>query len=95
MMKKVGISLIMLTMMNTVTLAETSNSTASTQSNQSVVLKDLNFKMLMLVFYQMQLKHIVILELDQHKEQYIGSILDQGVDSVLVFDPAEKFLNAS
>lgn len=51
--------------------------------------------MLIVVFYQKQLKHIVILELDQHKEQYIGSILDQGIDSVLVFDPVEKFLNAS
>lgn len=96
MMKNVCLSLIMLTMMNhTVTWAQTSSSTASTQSNQSVVLKDLNFKTVMMAFYQKQLKHIVIPELDQNKEQYVGRIPDEGVDSVLVFDPAEKFLNAS
>lgn len=99
-MKNVCLSLIMLTMINhTVTWAQTSSSTASTQLNQSVVLKDLNFKMVMMAFYQKQLKHIVIPELDKEKIEYVGirsadhTAISDDQEGVLIFNRAEIYHN--
>lgn len=98
MIKKACLTLLIL-MINTISLAQTTNSAISAQSNQAVVLKDLNFKTVMMAFYQKQLKHIVIPELDQEKAEYVGiqsaehTAIRADQAGVLIFSPAEIYHN--
>lgn len=81
----------------TVTHAKTDNSLSLEQAKQPVILKDLNFKTVMMAFYQKQLKHIVIPELDQEKVSYVGinkaehTGISDDQPAVLIFSPAETY----
>lgn len=75
------------------------NTTQVENNRQKVVLKDLDFKTVMMAFYQKEIQFVKIPELDHEKLQYVGIKNDSNDSSVnesgvLIFSPAQSFINA-
>ncbi len=101
MIKKLLLSRILLSGLcfgfTTQVMAEESIATPDNIETKKIVLKDLDFKTVMLALYQKDIKFLKVSELEQEKIQYVGMQGDQSEnskDTVLAFNPAEVYKNA-
>lgn len=63
-------------------------------AQKTIILKNLDFKTVMMAFYQKDIQHIVIPELDKNKEQYVGMKKDQdGLVHVLIYAKPKQYLD--
>ncbi len=93
-MKKIVLMASLSVLCATSVLAEPPSVSVPQKQKQAVTLKNLDFKTVMMAFYQHKIRHVVIPELDAEKVQYVGSEADD-IDTVLIFYPAEKYTNAA
>lgn len=70
-------------------------------AKKSIILKDLDFKTVMMAFYQKDIQYVRIQQLDSSNVQYVGiknaehvAMSDDDQDAVIVFSSAKTFRNA-
>ena len=69
------------------------------KSTDKIVLKDLNFKTVMMALYQKDLQHVKIPVLEQQQLEYVGiqnieNAQGEDASGVLIFSPAKTYRNA-
>lgn len=98
MINKILLVLILISAISPLVIAQPI-STQIEKKNNVIVLKDLDFKTVMMAFYQKDIQYVKIPELEHEKVQYVGIKnasevgIDENDDAVIVFSPAKTFQN--
>ncbi len=99
MIKKILLSFILVSAVSPLVIAQPTTSKIN-KKNNAIVLKNLDFKTVMMAFYQKDIQYVKIPELEREKLQYVAIKnanevgMDGNDDAVIVFSPAEMFQNA-
>ncbi len=98
MINKILLTLILFSAVSPFAIAQATPAQIQNKNNL-IVLKDLDFKTVMMAFYQKDIQYVKIPELEHEKVQYVGIKnasevgIDENDDAVIVFSPARTFQN--